>query len=141
MCRKHLLGEHVECHMFLGTMRKGKSLEGYVRNNLLQLGHLIDRHDKLSLEMVLRGFKHNSPMEMNQEFKDIIDSSETYTRIYYTSIVDREISLQDLYNRCPECRLLMHQHNILPEVSSAGVLWSAEAGFDRGNIPIFKEKL
>ena len=28
MCRKHLLGEHVELHMLLGSMRRGKSIEG-----------------------------------------------------------------------------------------------------------------
>ena len=26
MCRKHLLGEHVELHMLLGTLKKGKSI-------------------------------------------------------------------------------------------------------------------
>ena len=28
MCRKHLLGEHVELHMLLGSLRRGKTLTG-----------------------------------------------------------------------------------------------------------------
>lgn len=27
MCRKHLLGEHVELHMLLGSLRRGKNIE------------------------------------------------------------------------------------------------------------------
>ena len=35
MCRKHLLGEHVEHHMFVGTINKRISIVGYLRDNLL----------------------------------------------------------------------------------------------------------
>lgn len=28
MCRKHLLGEHVETHMLVGSLRKEKSVQG-----------------------------------------------------------------------------------------------------------------
>ena len=51
LCNRHLAGEHVEHHMFLGTMKKGKSLDGYFKNNLLQLKDLIKRHDILAEEM------------------------------------------------------------------------------------------
>ena len=30
MCRKHLLGEHVELHMLLGSLRRGKNIEGFL---------------------------------------------------------------------------------------------------------------
>lgn len=30
LCDKHLLGEHVEHHMFIGTLRKNKSIQGYL---------------------------------------------------------------------------------------------------------------
>lgn len=34
MCRKHLLGEHVELHMFVGSIKNGVRVEGYLANNL-----------------------------------------------------------------------------------------------------------
>ena len=37
MCRQHLLGEHVEIHMLVGTMRKGKSMQGFYDNRLVDL--------------------------------------------------------------------------------------------------------
>jgi hypothetical protein len=37
MCDKHLLGEHVEHHMFLGSLKQGFNLDGYVKNNLFEL--------------------------------------------------------------------------------------------------------
>ena len=30
MCRKHLLGEHVEIHMMVGTLLKGRSIDGFL---------------------------------------------------------------------------------------------------------------
>ena len=29
MCRKHLLGEHTEMHMAVGTLRRGLSIAGF----------------------------------------------------------------------------------------------------------------
>ena len=37
MCNKHLFGEHVEHHMFIGTLERKKSINGYIRNDLLLL--------------------------------------------------------------------------------------------------------
>lgn len=36
LCRKHLLGEHSETHMFTGTIKKGTSILGYLKNGLLE---------------------------------------------------------------------------------------------------------
>jgi len=30
MCNKHLFGEHVEHHMFIGTLERKKSINGYI---------------------------------------------------------------------------------------------------------------
>jgi hypothetical protein len=30
MCRKHLLGEHVEIHMLLGALNKGHRVQGFI---------------------------------------------------------------------------------------------------------------
>lgn len=34
MCRKHLLGEHVELHMLLGTMKRGRRIDGFLAGKL-----------------------------------------------------------------------------------------------------------
>lgn len=65
MCRQHLLGEHVECHMLLGTIRRGKSLGMYVADELVDTAMLAARHDELVLEMLSRGYNHNSPFDYN----------------------------------------------------------------------------
>ena len=36
LCRKHLLGEHLECHMFVGTINKNISIKGYIKNGLCE---------------------------------------------------------------------------------------------------------
>lgn len=55
LCRKHLLGEHLECHMFVGTILAGKSLKGYVDNGLVEVDSLVQRHNDLAVEMSKRG--------------------------------------------------------------------------------------
>ena len=47
MCRKHLLGEHVELHMLVGSLRKGISLEGFFENKLIELHNVERRHAQL----------------------------------------------------------------------------------------------
>lgn len=98
MCVKHLLGEHVECHMFLGTLKKAKKIDGYVRNNCFELETLKKRHDDLVEEMKRRGMNHKTPIE---ESDCCFDSC-------YDKFLDKKInqveSLQDLLQRCPSCR-------------------------------------
>jgi hypothetical protein len=89
MCRKHLLGEHVECHMFVGTIRRGKSVHGYLEKGLLEMHNLQNRHDELVVEMERRGYKHNSPMSFTAAQKGKIDSK-------------RNLIL--LHERCEVCR-------------------------------------
>lgn len=51
MCRKHRLGEHVECHMFVGTIRRGRNVRGYLQKGLLEIHNIQKRHDELAEEM------------------------------------------------------------------------------------------
>lgn len=67
LCRKHLLGEHVECHMFLGTIKKGSSLSGYISGGLVEVDKIVKRHRELADEMEARGYKHQSPMSNEDE--------------------------------------------------------------------------
>jgi len=96
MCRKHLLGEHLETHMFCGTIKKKcvSSLEGYIKNNLLEIESLKKRHDELVQEMKYRNYQHNTPMEVLEE-----SMIENIRRIK----IDKEVSLKELLKRCPEC--------------------------------------
>lgn len=89
MCRQHLLGEHRELHALVGIIRRGTSLAGYSRNNLIETRLLAERHDNLVDEMLWRGYDHHSPL------------SHTSVDV---GIVYREDALIELLRRCPECR-------------------------------------
>jgi len=105
MCRKHLLGEHVELHMFVGTINKGVSVEGFLTKNLLEPESLYARHDALAAEMNRRGYAHNSPLL----------TAETLDRISnYKVKIDRPASLAELHRRCPEC-LALFRAEITPK--------------------------
>ena len=89
MCRKHLLGEHVECHMFVGTIKKGISIKGYLEKGLLETHNLQKRHDELAKEMTERGYKHNSVLECC--FPEMGN-------------IDVKYNEEDLKRRCLDCR-------------------------------------
>ena len=99
LCQKHLCGEHVEMHMFMGCLKKNKKIDGYIKKNLFEPMALIYRHDKLAEEMVRRGFNHKTPIE-ECECKHIM-CLPFYQRI---NEIDREAALKDLLDRCPKCR-------------------------------------
>lgn len=92
MCRKHLLGEHVEIHMTVGSLRKKKNLAGFLSRGLLELQSIERRHDQLVREMQRRGYTHASPLP---RFKAVTGPR-----------VDRSKSLVDLTARCADCRAL-----------------------------------
>lgn len=101
MCRKHLMGEHVEMHMFIGGMRKGISMEGYAENELFEPASLLERHDDLALEMAARGYRHSSPMpEDTALLCALLPSHIGQAR------VPRDSAREELIRRCPECRQL-----------------------------------
>lgn len=101
MCRKHLLGEHVEIHMLIGAILKGKSLKGYIHKNLIEIESIEERHQELVEEMLARGYKHNSPLP---EIADIYQGTFylDYDIVYHK--INKEESLTDLLSRCPECK-------------------------------------
>jgi len=100
MCRRHLLGEHLEAHMFLGSILKGKKIQGYLNNNLLEPMSLFARHAHLVMEMEKRGYCHNSPMKSSEFFQAI---SLIPSELIMT-FIDSHKSLEDLLSRCPEYR-------------------------------------
>jgi hypothetical protein len=60
MCNKHILGEHLEMHMFIGSINKGKSITGFIETGLVEVGNIKIRHDELVSEMESRGVKHRT---------------------------------------------------------------------------------
>jgi Pyrimidine dimer DNA glycosylase len=91
MCRKHLLGEHVEMHMFFGTLNLGKRLDGYICSGLVEVHNIKRRHDELVQEMLRMGYCHNSP----------IADSPLLIRM---GVVNVERSSEELQFRCAESR-------------------------------------
>jgi hypothetical protein len=59
LCRKHLLGEHGEIHKHRHSFVKKHSIFG--RIGQIEPESMQSRHDELAIEMVNRGYKHNSP--------------------------------------------------------------------------------
>ena len=97
MCRKHLLGEHVEIHMMAGHLQLGRKVDGYVRENCVQPRSIAVRHTALAEEMQRRGYKHVSPLRQ----------PKIAAHQHPEAQVDRQAALAELVHRCAECAVLM----------------------------------
>jgi hypothetical protein len=91
LCRKHLMGEHVEMHMFVGTLNKNKSLKGYIDKGLVVVQDIKKRHDILAKEIVKRGFNHQSPIQLN-------------IPLYEAGKINITDNIEDLSSRCEKCK-------------------------------------
>lgn len=100
MCRQHLLGEHNECHMFLGSLNKKINIDGYINNDLLEPLSLKNRHDALADELIKRGYNHNSLLDF--------DETQVFSYLpsnYINHKIDKDNSLRLLISRCNKCQL------------------------------------
>lgn len=98
LCRKHLLGEHVEIHkhkhQFVKKYSMGKRISPVTQ---IEPSSMQIRHDELAKEMIRRGYKHQSVYEM----PDI-----SYLPLFeQLAKVDISFSIKDLSTRCTECCL------------------------------------
>jgi hypothetical protein len=75
--------------MFVGTIKKGVSLDGYVSRGLVDTTKITLRHEVLVKEMEARGYNHQSPLV----YKDTLA----------IGIVDPTNSMAELARRCPDC--------------------------------------
>ena len=91
MCRQHLLGEHVEIHMFIGTINRRKSVKGYIEKAFLEVHNLYNRHEELVKEMARRNYNHNSEINKKWKFAEKVGT------------IDREKNLTELISRCSKC--------------------------------------
>ncbi len=97
MCRKHLLGEHVELHMLLGSMKRRKNIQGFISGKLVDPRLMFQRHEQLVHEMEQRGYKHSSPMTESD--------CEAAIQPYDCTEADIDIkaNAEELARRCSEC--------------------------------------
>lgn len=91
MCNKHLLGEHVEMHMFVGTIKKGISIKGYIDKGLVEVNNISKRHNELVKEMKKRGMSHKT---------EIVDTEDWLPEGKVNSVANE----WELKNRCKECK-------------------------------------
>ena len=91
MCRKHLLGEHVEIHMLAGALLKGRSVQGFLDKHLLEPQNIYARHQALTEEMTARGYKHASPLPC------VAPHSIPMGQVFVSK------SEEELQRRCKEC--------------------------------------
>ena len=103
LCRQHLLGEHKEIHQLLGTLKKQHNIQGYIKNNCIEITSIKKRHDELVLEMKKRGYNHKSPIAYTQQ--EILDNfTKHLTKDQIEYIIDIDSSFDDLMCRCEKCR-------------------------------------
>ena len=81
--------------MFVGTIRKGISIQGYLDKGFLEPTQIRQRHDALVHEMKRRHMNHQSPLP---------DFPTPSTR---THVVDVQSNYIELENRCPSCKELI----------------------------------
>jgi hypothetical protein len=93
MCDKHLLGEHVEMHMFVGCIKKRMSLEGYLKGGLVRIDKIRERHGELVREFKRRGFSHRSPL-----------GKFDYGYLEGLGKIDAIKNLKELERRCSNCK-------------------------------------
>lgn len=98
LCRNHLVGEHVELHMLLGSLKKDKNIEGFIADKLVEPQSIQERHKELVGEMDKRGYNHKS--ELGSEDLKAIESAPK-------GEVDLEANRRELWNRCEKCRKRM----------------------------------
>lgn len=98
MCNKHLFGEHVEHHMFIGTLLRKKSIDGYIKNDLLEPLSLRSRHDLIVEEIISRGFHHQTPILFDDEILSYLSINQLYHKI------NSDNSLLLLLSRCNKCQ-------------------------------------
>ena len=97
ICSKHLLGEHVEIHMLVGSIIKRKNIEGFLKKALVFPSQIKNRHDKIVIEMKKRGFNHRSKIPQYTLIEEYMRETP----------VDLEFNIKDLSGRCKACRKLL----------------------------------
>lgn len=97
LCKKQLLGEAAEIHMFISTILLGKKVTGYLEKGLLEPSALCSRHNELVEEMKKRGMNHQSELDC-EKLVPLLKSK--FTEQEWNVKIDPEESLRILKQRC-----------------------------------------
>lgn len=91
LCEKHLLGEHCELHMLVGSIARGRDLanDRLIPKGWIDTRRIQDRHDALAGEMERRKIRHDSPLHYVDELG--------------LGDVDERKAKQDLFHHCRDC--------------------------------------
>ncbi|HQF36525.1 MAG TPA: pyrimidine dimer DNA glycosylase/endonuclease V [Candidatus Dojkabacteria bacterium] len=114
MCDKHLFGEHVEHHMFIGTLIRKKSINGYIKNDLLEPLSLKKRHNALADEILKRKHNHYTPLEFENSIFDYLQEDQINHKI------NRDNSLLLLLSRCDKCRQRYNNNFLIQDHQKGG---------------------
>jgi hypothetical protein len=93
LCRKHLLGEHLEIHKFKHSFEKQHSMTKRIQLGQIAPTEMETRHEDIVKEMIKRGYNHQSPYTM----PDI-------SYIKEKDNIDIDKNILDLMNRCEDCK-------------------------------------
>lgn len=108
LCRKHLMGEHLELHMIISSLDNHKSLNGFFLNGLIQLDIIYNRHEELTIEIQGRGYKHNSIMDHSKASMIInsylVSLSANKFKLAREAKVNGLQNIFILFHRCKDCR-------------------------------------
>ena len=103
MCRKHLLGEHAEIHMLCGSIKRNKSINGFIDKKLIDLHEIFERHEDLVREMTNRGYNHKS------HFTEVeVEEIKNKINGIFCNPVDLKENYRDLFSRCDDCNKRMN---------------------------------
>lgn len=90
LCKNHLLGEHKELHMLIGSINKGMNIKDskYVTYGLVELHNIYNRHEELVNEFSNRNYNHKSPISKCSIVAGNINISD---------------NIKELKHRCSKC--------------------------------------
>lgn len=77
------------------------SVNGYARNNCIEINSIISRHDTLVEEMKKRGYNHKSPIESQEDLSKIVQYLPSEIINFK---IDKESSQTEIFRRCQHCR-------------------------------------
>ncbi len=98
-CDRHLLGEHNEIHMLVGSISRKRKLTGFLEKHIIEPASVKRRHDTIALEMARRGFRHNSPILYAPDLSYLGELSWI--------AVDSGDCHEELISRCDRCLALV----------------------------------
>lgn len=91
MCKNHLLGEHVECHMLASSINLKRSIQGHLDKGQVEVHKIHQRHAELVKEMRARGYKHQSKLKPFKSFR--------------AGKIDILANERELERRCKKCMM------------------------------------